>query len=1027
MTPQQWGRVDEVFAAALDCPPEQWGAYLAAVDDPEVSGEVQALLLAHEGRGRLDSIADQLRGLRPAAAAVPLAALLERLRGVLHDRYRVERELGRGGMAIVLLAEDLRHRRHVAVKVLQPDLSHGIGPERFLREIAIAARLAHPHILPLHDSGEADGLLYYVMPYVEGESLRDRLRREGRLPLKDALQITRQVSDALSYAHRCGVIHRDIKPENILFEAGHAVVSDFGIALAVTAAGAEETAERGGMVLGTPAYMSPEQAAGEPLDGRSDIFSLGCVLYEMVVGEAPFAGATVQSVVRRHVAKEPPVLTAFRAGIPEAVAATLKRALAKAPADRFATAMEFCDALPPFGAVAAPARRRVAFASVALIVVALAIGAVLGRPRAAAHPAASVIAVLPPAPVTPDTVLARLGHDLVITLSANLNGVGDLRAIDPLTMLAQTQERSAEYTLDEAAALSRRLGASGVITGTLTRDGPDDVRLDLGLYTASGATAVARAFVTGPLDDINALTDSATWALLRQVWRSGAAPTPSLASITTRSIPALRAFLEGERAVVEDRWPEAEMAFAEAVEEDSTFWIAHWRLAYARGWQGADLDSAALAPALTHAAQLPEPERLLMEAWVARAMAREQGRQIVQRYPDYWFGWFERADGLFHNGPFFGQPMAEARRAFERSVELAPRVKAAWDHLSHVAMFERDPDLLEQALRVLAKDGDNSCCLLRRMNLDLLRGKPFAGPRADSCVAFALTLREPRYQQWLGTALGGHPAAQVEFSRRVLRAGAPPEAADVHRLGLAVAWATRGAWDSALAAMDAYAGQSPDPSAPLDLYRFAVVGAWLGGLEPAEALAQRAGVHANRLPANSSPLLLWLDGILAVARRDTVALGLARRQLGAADTSDAGAFARSLAAFENELRGRPRAAAESLHAMAYDRSSWRGATFRGVNRLAAARWLAAAGDLDRAGPLLLWPQAAVFAPQYWFEANLLSGVTYLEAARIEAARGNAAQARKYYQEFLLRYDEPVPPLRHLVKEARAEVARLERR
>src|SRR5438128_8778982 len=226
-------------------------------------------------------------------------------------------------MATVYLAHDLRHDRPVALKVLRPELAAAIGPERFLREIQIAARLTHPNILPLHDSGEAEGLLYYVMPYVEGESLRDRLGREKQLPLDDALQIAREVADALSYAHSHDVIHRDVKPENVLLEAGHAVVSDFGIARAITAAGTEKQTQTG-IAVGTPAYMSPEQAVGsKDLDGRSDLYSLGCVLYEMLAGQPPFTGPTVESVVHQHLTAEARSITQIRPAVPAEVAAAL--------------------------------------------------------------------------------------------------------------------------------------------------------------------------------------------------------------------------------------------------------------------------------------------------------------------------------------------------------------------------------------------------------------------------------------------------------------------------------------------------------------------------------------------------------------------------------------------------------------------------------------------------------------------------------------------------------------------------------
>ena len=274
-----------------------------------------------------------------------MSNLSDTLRSVLGDTYRIERELGRGGMAIVYLAQDLRHDRLVALKTLRPELAHALGPERFLREIQIAARLQHPNILPLHDSGEAKGLLYYVMPYVEGKSLRARLEREGQLPIEDALQIACQVADALAYAHSHGVVHRDIKPENILLNGEHALVADFGIARAITAAGGERLTETG-LAIGTVAYMSPEQAAGEArIDGRSDIYSLGCVLYEMLVGNPPFTGSSAQAVVARKLTDPVPSLRTVRETVSEAVEQVIFTALAKFPADRFATAGQFSRAL----------------------------------------------------------------------------------------------------------------------------------------------------------------------------------------------------------------------------------------------------------------------------------------------------------------------------------------------------------------------------------------------------------------------------------------------------------------------------------------------------------------------------------------------------------------------------------------------------------------------------------------------------------------------------------------------------------
>ena len=271
--------------------------------------------------------------------------LLDRLKTALTDRYAIEREIGAGGMATVYLARDLKQHRQVAVKVLRPELAAVVGPERFLREIEISANLNHPHILPLFDSGEADGFLYYVMPFVEGESLRDRINREKQLPVDDARKITSEVATALSFAHGHDVVHRDIKPENILLEAGIAVVADFGIAKAIHAAGGEQLTETG-MSVGTPTYMSPEQASGSrDLDGRSDLYSLGCVLYEMLAGVPPFVEPTTESVVHQHITARAPSVTVIREQVPVEIAQAVGRALAKTPADRFATAKEFAEAL----------------------------------------------------------------------------------------------------------------------------------------------------------------------------------------------------------------------------------------------------------------------------------------------------------------------------------------------------------------------------------------------------------------------------------------------------------------------------------------------------------------------------------------------------------------------------------------------------------------------------------------------------------------------------------------------------------
>src|SRR5687768_12435985 len=260
---------------------------------------------------------------------------MESVKNALESRYSIERELGRGGMATVYLAEDFRHGRQVAVKVLHTELASALGADRFLREIKLAARLNHPHILPLFDSGDAQGLLYYVMPYVEGESLRERLDREQQLPVEEAVHHGRAIASALDYAHRQNIVHRDIKPENVMIYEGEAMVMDFGIAKAVSAATGSETLTQTGMMLGTPAYVSPEQAAGETnLDGRSDQYSLACMIYEMISGERPFSGSTAQATMAKRFTETARPLRSMRATVPEAVERAVAKAMSTDAANR---------------------------------------------------------------------------------------------------------------------------------------------------------------------------------------------------------------------------------------------------------------------------------------------------------------------------------------------------------------------------------------------------------------------------------------------------------------------------------------------------------------------------------------------------------------------------------------------------------------------------------------------------------------------------------------------------------------------
>ena len=986
----------------------------------------------------------------------------------LAARYRVERELGRGGMATVYLAQDLKLHRRVALKVLRPELAASLGNERFLREIEIAARLSHPHILPLHDSGEAGGHLYYTMPHVEGESLRQRLEREGQLPISEVIAIVRAVASALTYAHHAGVIHRDIKPENILLArneddgAVHPLVADFGIARALDAAGGERLTETG-LALGTPAYMSPEQASSDRhLDNRSDIYALGCIAYEMLAGAPPFTGPTAQAILARHAVDPVPRLHTVRATISSGIELAIERALAKVPADRFATADDFALALVAHPAPAGTFRpltlgRRRLVPGFALGAALIGAGAYVFHESASSGvlPSASKIAVLPLLSLGTDTALARLGKDLANTISASLHGVGGIETADRLTI--GTSAAGKDLSPADGAALAQRLGATSFVHGTLVGAG-DQVRLDLGLYGTEKLEPLARGVsVTAHRDSIRSLTDSASLGLLRQVWQRGEPPTPSLTAVTTRSIPALRAFLDGERAVVQGRWVDAELAHAAAIKQDSTFALAYWRQTYAKWWRLEQPDSATLSMALTRLSQLPEKERLLAEIWAqnlrepATKERLERARVLTERFPDYWPGWFQYADMLFHVGPLMGRDLRDASGAFQRVLQLNSRLVPAWDHLVQTAMMLEDTTLFVRTWArldsLLPPDpgGYPPTRIVLPLHLHLVRGGSFDGPLAESFVDHAVE-QPVQNHAWLALWLSwnAQPAAQIDLSRRVLARSPEPAVRAVHRKAIALAWAGRGNWDSALAAIDAYAGRaselaelseeqiggtaaSPD-LARLDPYRLAVVGAWLGALDPGLAAARRE-VAVRAVGRMASPSrqaeLFWLDGLLAVSKRDLNGLREAQRQHMRGDSTSGRVPLRSLMAFELELLGRRQDAADSMIAVAGEWNSLVGPYSLGISRMAAARWSAAERDPEPAARLLPWHQAVVISVGFIQGAVVLGGLSYFEMARVEVARGNPSLAREYYERFLQRYDTPSPRMQHMVDEARAALRSLE--
>ena len=543
------------------------------------------------------------------------------LRAALADRYRFERELGRGGMATVYLAHDLRHDRPVALKVLHRERAATLGPERFQREIRTAARLQHPHILSVHDSGELPGnavrppVLWFAMPFVDGESLRDRLAREKQLPVEDAVQIAREAADGLEYAHRQGVIHRDVKPENILLADGHALVADFGIAKAA-ADGRTEGRTNGrvdvrltetGTTLGTPAYMSPEQAAGEDaLDGRSDQYSLACVLWEMLAGEPPFSGPTAGVMLARRFTETPRPLRLVRGTVPEGVERAVARALSRSPADRFASAAEFGLALrdglardPTLGptriVAAAPGAGRGLRLPVALAFgVVLGLGALIGWLRSRPHAGAAEAGGPKRLAVLPFENLGR-PQDTYFADGITDEIRGKLAALPGLQVTASSSSSQYRKTSKTPQEIGHELGVQYLLTGKVRWEqgagGQSRVRVSPELIqVATASTRWQEPFDAALTDVFQVQADVASRVAQAMDVALGAYEKEALAGKPTASLPAYQLYLQGNEAAAGfDQVAPADLRraigyYERAVALDSTFALAWAQLSRAHSY-----------------------------------------------------------------------------------------------------------------------------------------------------------------------------------------------------------------------------------------------------------------------------------------------------------------------------------------------------------------------------------------------------------------------------------------------------------
>jgi len=654
---------------------------------------------------------------------------------VLAGRYRIVREIGRGGAATVFLAEDQKHARDVAVKVLRPELGSALGGAFFLREIGIAAHLQHPHVVPLYDSGESDGLLYYVMPYIDGESLRARLSRDKRLDEADAVRISREVALGLDYAHRRGVVHRDIKPDNILLSSGQAMVADFGIARAITLVGGQRLTSTG-IFVGTPAYMSPEQATGaEGLDARSDLYSLGCVLFEMLTGRAPFVGASAQQVLAKHASEAAPSVRSLRADVDDALDACIARALAKDPADRWATASDFGAALaavitptrhdawnarPETPASAAPAvvvtpadprERRTWYRSraarlisvTAALVIALGgiawvtrdgtgVGAWIARPTSADAPLDTTRFALLPFEYDPPTLERPNDTQRLEDALERWKGV---TVVDPFQVRESVQRvGSSRLRASDARRVAELVGAGRYIRATVTRI-ERTVRVHATLYDTRSNVVLSDSVIR--IDSTMAGSQDRSFAALadRLLFREDARDALVAFEAGTNLFAARQALGRGLTAV--ERWdlPGAQSAFKTALTADPEYAQAALWLAQAAWWnqEPAETWRFAAERASLHRDRLPEREQEFVTALMAIADGKlgdacGQLRELTRSKQSDFVAWYSLATCLYSDsiviadartksGWRFRTSYHEVVTAYQNAYRLLPSVHSA--------------------------------------------------------------------------------------------------------------------------------------------------------------------------------------------------------------------------------------------------------------------------------------------------------------------------------------------------------------
>jgi serine/threonine-protein kinase len=973
---------------------------------------------------------------------------LSSLQAACGDQYRLQHVIGEGGMGTVVLAEDTKHHRQVAIKVLRPEIAEVVG-DRFLREIEIVAQLQHPHILPLHDSCQDQACLYYVMPFVDGESLRARLEREGRLEVDDALRIATEVLDALEYAHQRGVVHRDIKPENILLSAGHALLADFGIARAVDVAGGS-TLTQAGFVVGTPGYMSPEQATGDAnVDARSDVYGLACVLYELLTGENPFGRGTTPEIIARQVREPTPSPRRVRPNIPVSLDGVIQRALSSSPERRFASAQEFAAALRAPASPPTPVRGKwiVGIAAVAaLVVAALGIWRLTGGEPA--HVSRTAVAVFPFA-VRGGPEVTYLSEGMVSLLSTKLDGAGDLRSVDPNAVLSQVSEGSAIPGPADGREIARRFGAGLFVLGDVVEAG-GQIQISAVLYeTAGGLEPVARVTLDGDARDLFAVVDGLATDLLTRWSVTTGSSLVGITSVTTESLPALKAYLEGEQAFRRASYEVALASFQRAVSEDSLFALAWYGLSMAAEWlTEGELSREAAERALALKERLPQRELDLLEANVANRYgdsdeAERRYRRIIAEQPEDIQAWFQLGEVLYHYNPARGRSFTESKAAWERVLAIEPHHVAGLLHMARIAASERDLFALDELLARLRVAPSGESRRAEALEISILRAfvaQDSAG-MSEELAALAVASSITKSLVLTNSLLLADDLDAVRLTAEALigpEQSPATRAEALTRLAYDAAW--RGRWAEAdayldqVAVLDAAAALehlvvlATAPHAPATPERLRLLRGQVEQFDAddVEPLAGATGMYHTVHDGVHALLKIYLTALLDLLLGDSEAVRQAASSLDEQTAGSHAALARGLAAtlraevamedrqFEEALTELDAATSMGLY------NAMVASPFYGMTRPRYLRAVALSA-LGRTDEALAW-----LSPEPpWLPFDLVyNPAVLLDRARILREAGRAREAAAALSRFVTLWDGADASVQDHVEDARAELARL---